>query len=375
MKTKLLFTTMMAGILVVLPFISRADGLADDIDGLQSTLDGVYNDMIPLCGQLIGVGRAIAGFGALLDYSRRFYDPIIGRFTTVDPMSEKSRRFAVYAYCENNPIRNIDLDGMVTVKGGYGEDIDVSPFDTWSADGGGTVTYEGKSYNGLYSFFANNLDVAAAYNIQTGADLGISPFWSYMTKSDLVAFVKQIYPNLTPGSLQNTARQIFEKTFNNFMTTYSDKGYSPNTTAFPTDVAGRKAVIPDGISAAKFEVRDEEDAVLDRTLIPYVSWYEVKATASVISGSSFGNQAIGLVDALYKSNPVAAQEGYSFLVFVTTSDATISPRFVNQAKTGYNINLWQFRAIYRKTDDGIKVSFYDPDFAGGDGIISDSLYT
>jgi conjugative transposon TraJ protein len=39
--------------------------LATDIQGLQGTLNGVYNDMLPMCSQLIGVGRAIAGFGAL----------------------------------------------------------------------------------------------------------------------------------------------------------------------------------------------------------------------------------------------------------------------------------------------------------------------
>jgi hypothetical protein len=39
--------------------------LATDIQGLQGTLNGVYNDMLPMCSQFIGVGRAIAGFGAL----------------------------------------------------------------------------------------------------------------------------------------------------------------------------------------------------------------------------------------------------------------------------------------------------------------------
>lgn len=48
-----------------LPQIVRADGLADDIQGLQGVLNNVYNEMLPMCSQLIGVARGIAGFGAL----------------------------------------------------------------------------------------------------------------------------------------------------------------------------------------------------------------------------------------------------------------------------------------------------------------------
>ncbi len=43
----------------------HAQSLATDIGGLQGTLNGVYNDMLPMCSQLIGTGRAIAGFAAL----------------------------------------------------------------------------------------------------------------------------------------------------------------------------------------------------------------------------------------------------------------------------------------------------------------------
>lgn len=51
----------------LLPLLSNAQssgGTADSLQSMQAVLDQLYNEMIPLCSELIGVGRGIAGFAA-----------------------------------------------------------------------------------------------------------------------------------------------------------------------------------------------------------------------------------------------------------------------------------------------------------------------
>ncbi len=47
-----------------------------------------------------------------LDFGFRQYDPTIGRFTGVDPISEQFSHVSTYNYAENEPVANIDLWGL-----------------------------------------------------------------------------------------------------------------------------------------------------------------------------------------------------------------------------------------------------------------------
>ncbi len=58
-------TAWLAVLGMVLPFMSHAQGVADDMKGLHSVLEQLYDEMMPLCSQLIGVGQGLAGFAAM----------------------------------------------------------------------------------------------------------------------------------------------------------------------------------------------------------------------------------------------------------------------------------------------------------------------
>lgn len=61
------------------------------------------------------VGKELEQFESidLYDNEARFYDHLLVRFTTPDPLALSYPFLSPYAYCANNPVNNVGLDNAV----------------------------------------------------------------------------------------------------------------------------------------------------------------------------------------------------------------------------------------------------------------------
>ncbi|MBS1501076.1 MAG: conjugative transposon protein TraJ [Bacteroidetes bacterium] len=64
------------GLLLLSPLLSSAQDLTTSLKGMQPVLNNVYNQMLPLCSNLIDAGRGIAGFAALWYIASRVWRQI-----------------------------------------------------------------------------------------------------------------------------------------------------------------------------------------------------------------------------------------------------------------------------------------------------------
>src|SRR4051812_34630116 len=67
----------------------------------------------------------VAGLGNQIDYGMRIYDPRIGHFLSIDPLTKCYPEFTPFQFAGSNPILNIDIDGK------EGENYWVQLFRSW----------------------------------------------------------------------------------------------------------------------------------------------------------------------------------------------------------------------------------------------------
>ena len=135
--------------------------------GMRKSLAG------PTQNRYLYNGKEIQGeLGGQYDYGARFYDPVIGRWSVVDPLAENHYEVSAYAYVLNNPLGYTDPFGLDTLSANtdymqtYREGVDVVAIDeviVTAPNRSGGRNYGGDGSGSLADKFMYGLDQVNQY--------------------------------------------------------------------------------------------------------------------------------------------------------------------------------------------------------------------
>ncbi|GEP93723.1 hypothetical protein CTE07_53680 [Chitinophaga terrae (ex Kim and Jung 2007)] len=136
------------------------------------------------------------GEGNQQDYGMRVYDPRIGRFLSVDPLTKDYSELTPYQFSSNSPIVNIDIDGLE--KANSNEQIVQRAF-----IGGPLLT--GLSKSGTQQIAKDGLEVALRNTVKSPVP---KPGWAIFSRTNVLL---AIWYTFTSPSDEHTPTDLYEK--------------------------------------------------------------------------------------------------------------------------------------------------------------------